>query len=185
MQALGIALTLISIVIIVGPIVGVVMVYQNNLLGLVAPPEVQAIITQTLDEVRAGNPNSPSSGSIMPQYVSSMYDLATRTLTATFTMTNPLDIDISINDVSADVQCHSHSFQLGHAALSNPFQLNPGETATFGVVFTWTQTAEEHFHTEHAGQTSINVDLVNLSVDVSGLSIETPESYNIDIPIPS
>jgi LEA14-like dessication related protein len=152
---------------------------------LIAPPEVQELISEALNDVRVGNPNNPSSGSILPQYVSSTYDLATRTFTATFTMTNTLDVDISINDLSADVRCHSHSFQLGHAAIGNPVQLDPGETATFSVVFTWTQTAEEHFHVEHSGQTSINVDLVNLSVDVSGLSIETPVSYNIDIPIPS
>ena len=194
MQVLGLVLILINVGAIVGPIAGVVIVYRSNLLDLVVPPEVQEIIGNTINSVTASNPSNPSGtpsspdnpsgGNLaLPQYVSSSYDPVARTVTAIFNFTNPFNFNVSINAVSADVKCHAHTFLLGHAAMSNPVEVPPMQTADITVIFTWTEAAQEHFQKEHAGQTTINVDLLNITVNVSGISIETPETYNVDIPI--
>jgi hypothetical protein len=196
MQVLGLILILINVGAIVGPIAGVVVVYRSNLQDLVVPPEVLEIVGNTINSVTSSTPNNPSGapsnpdnnpsggGNLaLPQYVSSSYDPVARTVTAIFNFTNPFNFTISINDISADVQCHAHSFMLGHAAISNPVDVPPMQTADITVIFAWTVAAQEHFQTAHAGQTSINVDLLNITVNVSGISIETPETYNVDIPI--
>jgi len=194
MQILGLILILINVGAILGPIAGVVLVYRSNLQELVIPPEVQEIVDQTIDSFGSSNPNNPSGtpsdsddssgGNLaLPMYVSSSYDPLAKTVTATFNFTNPFNFSISINDVSADVQCHAHSFMLGHAAISNAVDLPPMQTADITVVFAWTEVAQEHFLTAHAGQTTVNVDLVNISINVSGISIETPETYNVDVPL--
>jgi hypothetical protein len=191
MQILGLILILINVGAIVGPIAGVVIVYRSNLQELVVPPEVQEIVDQTIKSFTSSNPNNPSGnpdepsgGNLaLPMYVSSSYDPVGRTVTAIFNFTNPFNFSISINEVSADVQCHAHSFMLGHAAMNNPVEVPPMQTADITVIFAWTEAAQEHFQTAHAGQTTINVDLLNITLNVSGIGIETPETYNVDIPI--
>ncbi len=119
----------------------------------------------------------------MPQYVSSSYDEAARTVTAVFNLTNPLNMSLTVNVVSADVKCHAHLFMLGHASMPNPVDIPPAKTVELTVVFTWTEAAQEHILNSHAGEATINVDLVNISVNVSGITLDVPETYNIDIPL--
>ena len=194
MQALGLILILINVGAIVGPIVGVVLIYRNNLQDLVIPPEVQQIIGDTIKTLTLSSPNNPSNPTSdpsnssnvnleLPKYVNASVNPAGRTVTAVFKFTNPFNINMTIYALSADVQCHAHSFMLGHAAISNTVDLPPMQTADITVVFAWTEIAQEHFLTAHAGQTTVNVDLVNISINVSGISIETPETYNVDVPL--
>lgn len=170
MQTLGAFLILLNVVTIVGPIAGMAIVYQNNLAELVFPPEVENIVSNITN---TGRPIE------LPQFVNSTYNESSRTVSALFRFTNPFDLDLTINSMSVDVECTAHNFTLGHAALSNPVQLSAGETAIIIIVFTWTQVAENHFQTEHPGATSISVDLVNIVIDVSGISVEIPQRVSI------
>jgi hypothetical protein len=119
----------------------------------------------------------------MPKYIGSSYDTASRIVTVTFSFTNPLKSDLKVNSIAADVECTAHTFPLGRAELDKPVLINPGETRTIEVVFTWTQTAENHFLTEHPNAKSIDILLVNLDLDISGMTIETPESVALTIPL--
>jgi len=194
MQLLGILLILINVGAIAGPLAGVVIVYRDNLEEMVVPPEVKEIVDNTMTVFTSGNPSSnpdnPSNPDDtetvsfqLPQYVSSSYDPVARTITATFNFTNPLNFTMTINAVSADVKCHAHGVLLGNAAITNAVEIPPTETRDITVTFVWTETAQQHFLEEHVGQTSINADLVNITVNLSGISIETPETYNVDIPL--
>jgi hypothetical protein len=190
MQALGLILILLNVGVIVGPIAGVVVVYHNNLLEMVVPPEVQQIVGNTINTITLSSPDNrsnqgnPSNVNLeLPQYVSASYDPIARTVTAVFNFTNPFNVTLAINSLSADVQCHAHGFLLGQAALSSPVEIASMQTADLTVVFTYSTAAEEHFQTEHAGQSTVNVDLKNITINISGITVETPETYNVDIPI--
>lgn len=194
MQLLGILLILINVGAIAGPLAGVVIVYRDNLGEMVVPPEVQEIVDDTMTVFTSGstssNPDDPSNldepGTVsfeLPQYMSSSYDPVARTITAMFNFTNPLNFTMTINAVSADVKCHAHSVLFGNAAITNAVEIPPMETRDITVVFAWTETAQTHFLAEHASQTRINADLVNITVNLSGISIEIPETYNVDIPL--
>ena len=193
MQLLGLILILINVGAVVAPIAGVVVYYQGNVQDMILPPEVENIVADTLNVITMtqSNPSNPSNPEnpgaptsfAMPQYVSSSYDVAARTVTAIFNLTNPLNLTLTVNVVSADVKCHAHLFMLGHASMPNPVEIPPAKTVDLTVVFTWTEAAQEHILNSHPGETTINVDLVNISVSVSGITLEVPETYNVDIPL--
>src|SRR4030066_3334 len=194
MQVLGLILILINVGAIVGPIAGVVVIYRNNLQELVVPPEVQQIVGNTINTLTLSSPNNPSNPTSdpsnssnvnleLPQYVSASLDPAGRTVTVVFNFTNPFNGSITIYALSADVQCHAHSFLLGYAELGNPVDLPPMQTEDITAVFTYTDAAQQHFQSGHAGQSTVNVDLKNITINVSGITVETPEIYNADIPI--
>ena len=174
MQILGLILALISIGAVAGPVAGVVLVYQNNPIEMIIPPEIDDLIAGSFGE------DEPLE---LPQYVSSSLNPVTQTLTATFSFTNPFELDLRVNSLSAEVECAIHAFNLGHAELVNPVPISAGDTALIPVVFQWTQAAEDHFLTAHSEATSIDIELVNLRVDVSGITIETPESVSVNVPL--
>jgi len=175
MHILGVLLILVYAGAIAGPVAGVAVVYSNNPVEMIVPPEVQEIVTSTI------NTEKPIE---LPQVVSSSYDPATQTVTAVFRFANPFNVDLRINRLSADVECTSHAFALGHADLRSPVEINKGATAMITVVFLWTQTAEAHFVAAHTGATTIDINLINLGVDVSGITIQAPESLKVNVPLP-
>jgi len=175
MQILGLILALITIGAIAGPVAGVVLVYQNNPVEMIVPSEIEDLIACSFG---ADEPFE------LPQYVSSSFDPSTQNLTATFSFANPFEMDLRVNSLSADVKCAIHAFNLGNAELGDPVPIDAGETALIPVVFKWTQAAEDHFLTGHSGATSIDIELANLGVDVSGITIETPESVSVNVPLP-
>jgi LEA14-like dessication related protein len=172
-------LTAITIAINVVPIAGVLLMNQNNLLGLVVPPEINTVIN---DVIVPDGQLGESLGNVT--FVDSHYDNASRTVTLTFEVTNPLQFDIAVDSMSADVRCDEHDFPLGHAIINNPVAISAGETATIDVAGTWTQDAIKHFLTAHAGAQKIDVELTRISLTVNGVSIQTDEVMKIpDFPV--
>jgi hypothetical protein len=163
-------LTVITIAINVIPIAGILIIYHNNLLGLVVPPEINNLINDGVI------PKDPLENFT---FVDSQYDAASRTVTLTFEVTNPLKFDLTVNSMSADAQCDAHHYPMGHVAISNPVDIHAGETATINVAGTWTQDAINHFQTAHAGAQNIDIELTGLSIDVNGVSVQTDEVVKI------
>jgi len=174
MQILGLILVLINIGAIAVPVTAVALMNLDNPIEMVVPPKVEQIITGLTN---TGGSLEP------PQYVSSTVDVSSKTVSAVFSFTNPFNLDLRINSVSADVVCVAHTFALGDAELSSPVRLDKGTTAMITIVFTWTQQAEQHFMTAHAGATSVDVELVNLGLDVSGITVQVPESISLNVPL--
>jgi hypothetical protein len=172
-------LTVITIAINVLPIAGVLLIYRDNLLGLVVPPEINNVIN---DVVTPGGSLEESVGNFT--FVGSQYDEASRTVTLTFEVTNPLNVDLSVNSMSADVRCAEHDFPIGHALISDPVDIGAGETASIAIEGSWTQEAIDHFLTAHEGAQTIDIELSGLSVNVNGVSIQTDEVVTIpDFPV--
>jgi hypothetical protein len=170
MNRVRLILTVITIAINVTPVAGVLLMYQNNLLGLIIPPGISTLTNESfITEGSLGN----------PIFVDSRYDAVSRTAILTFEFTNTLQFDLTINSMSAEVQCDTHDFPLGHATLNNIVSIGAGETATIDAVVIWTQEAISHFQTAHAGAQSIDVELVGLSVCTNGINVQTGEHVKI------
>ena len=168
-------LTLITLAIAVGPLAGVIIVYQNNLLGLIVPPELMKIMKGNFVTGESLQP---------PKFVGSQYDVTSRTATLTFNFTNPFDLDMTLKSMSAGVECSVHKVPLGDSALEPPITSRAGETALITVLGTWTQDAINHFQTVHTGEKSIDVDLVGLTIDISGINIQMKERITVpNVPI--
>ena len=178
MDKVRIALTVLSIAIIVGPIAGVVFIYRDNLLGLVVPPEVNGLVNGNFTESQFQPPMPVGE----PQY-----NPETRTFTFSFKFTNPLQNEISINELSAEVKCKTHNVFLGNVSLDGPLKIGPGESAVINASGSWTQEALNHFKAQHSGpeDNDINVAFENLNIDLAGIKVQMDEVADAGwVPLP-
>ncbi|MDG6221782.1 MAG: hypothetical protein IAX21_06470 [Candidatus Bathyarchaeota archaeon] len=173
MQLLGLFLLILNFGSIVAPVAGVAIIHYENIIEVVMPPEIENIVDETV--------NAASSFE-MPQFLGAVWDEDSYTSDITFSFTNTFAFNLTLNQVSAYIKCTEHGVPLGSAALSEKVHLIPTETKIITVIFTWTEEAENHFATEHSDELSVDVTLSNLVLDVSGITIETPEQIVLSIP---
>ena len=179
MDKVRILLTLITVAIVVGPLVVEVVIYKDNLSGLIIPPEINNLMNTT-----GGNGSLLETSIEVPQMVSSEYDPISRTVNFSFNFTNPFNFNLTLRSMSASVVCTQHDFSLGKVALVNPIQLRGGETALIPVTGTWTEDAVNHFTTEHPGAQKISVDLTGMNVDISGITLDLTQRIHVgEIPL--
>ena len=169
-------LTVITIAISVVPVAAILLVYQNNLLGLIIPPELNEIADNLMS---SGGANGLELKPVGPP----QYDEASRTVTLTFQFKNTFPVDLSINSMSGNVECAAHSFPLGTVTLDKPVSIGVGETKTIIVLGTWTEEAIGHLQTAHTGEETIDANLVGLTVDVKGIQFQMNQSIEIPNPV--
>jgi hypothetical protein len=174
MDKVRLLLVLITIGAAITPLIGEVVVYRNNLLGLFIPPQITngpfSSLTGGATDTNGGNPSQGQLGP--PQYVNSTVDPASRSALITFNFTNPFNYDLTLNSMSADVQDHQDSFPLGHVSLTSPVSLVAGQTSLLAVNFTWTQDAMNHISAAHPGAKTVDVDLIGLQIDFGGINFQ-------------
>ncbi len=178
MNKVRLALTLITVAITVGPILGVVLAYQNNLPGLIIPDKIE----QIMSGLGNANPQNIIQGQTGTPDV--QFDPASRTFTASFPFTNPLPVDTTLNSISGPIECDEHHFVLGDVSLKNPVTVKAGATATAVVQGTWTEAAVNHFQSAHQGETSVKISIVNANIDLGGTVIKYSQPISIgEIPL--
>ena len=92
---------------------------------------------------------------------------------------------MTLNAVSANIVCLDHNLALGQAALDESVLIEQEETQTIIMNFVWTISAENHFLSQHVNASAIDAKLVEIILDVSGISIEVPEEIIVSFPIVS
>ena len=178
MDKVHLALTILSIAIIVGPIVGVVYAYRGNLAGLVLSPELKSLASGNYSASRFQPPIPVGQPT---------YDPVTNTFTFSFKFTNPLQNTISVENISANVICKDHRDFLAHVSINQPMTITPGETVTIDASGCWTQAALDHFKTYHCGpeDDDINVAFQNLNVNLAGIQVRMDELADAGwVPLP-
>ncbi len=185
MDKVRLLLTLITIAIVVVPIVGMLLAYQNNLLGLFIPPEINEIA----DDLMGGG-GTNGSGLEPPTMVGEpQYDEASHTFSVTFEYKNSFPMDITIKSLTGNIECAEHRFHLGNASLSEPVSIDAGETGTLTVLGKWTDEAiNHHFPNEHSGEEMVDVVLVDFVVDISGIQLQLDQSQmeqSMQVPNPA
>jgi len=187
LQAIGVILLLISIGTVVGPVGAVVIIYRDNLSQLVIPPQIQDILNGNSSIIQDNsnsnnNDNSTSDsgsiGFITPTFVSAQIDTTSRTFTITVNVTNNFNYDLTLNALNATVETSQDQTQLATINLSNPVTIYAGQTSLVTVSGTWMQTAENYLN-DHAGATSIDVELINTTIDVNGITIQMNQPIEV------
>ncbi len=169
MDKLKIALTLLSIAIAVGPIAGMLCVYRDNLPGLVLPPQIQNLIN-------GGNSvtdqSSQSLGQFqMPQPVGQpQYDPNTGAFSYPLNFTNPLKVELSLQQFSADVYSENNQL-LGNISINQPININPGDNAIINATGNLSQDAINQLSAKYLGDGNLNIALENVSVTVDGVNV--------------
>ena len=191
LQAIGIVLLLISIGTVAAPVGAVLVMYHDNLIEIVIPPEINDIINSNniiqdnlIDVENGGFEGSGQSPSLMPTIVDVQTDVISRTFSVTVNFTNTFNFNLTLNNLSANLECTQHHYVLGSANIRDSVFIPAGKTTLIVVTGFWTQDAESHFLSQHLGTTSIDVDLANLDIDVNGINIKQTEPINIgSVPI--
>jgi hypothetical protein len=181
MDKIKLILTLITIVITVVPIVGVLLSNQGNLEGLFIPPEINEIADKFSGAEGSDGPQVEKVGP--PEY-----DAASRTIRQTLEFKNTFPLDITLKSMSSDVQCVEHGVDLGASRIEEPVNIPMGETRTVTLLITWTEDAVSHFRTEHHSEENVEVVLVNVGVDISGIQLKLDQNQmdqRMEIPNPA
>jgi hypothetical protein len=117
--------------------------FQNDLVGLVIPPEIANLLkgdntNNNIGTVTGDTSNTPFEPPMLsgePQYFPE-----NNTVKFTYNFTNPLNTEINITTLQAEVVCHDHGFPLGNVGI-DPATLEPGQTIDI--------TAFEFYPTKH------------------------------------
>jgi hypothetical protein len=180
MNKIRLLLTVITIVIIVVPLAGTLLAYQGNLLGLFIPPEASAIADGLMNGDFELEP---------PEMLGEpQYDEASHTFSASFEFKNSFPVYITVKSLSENIKCVQHGFPLGNATLSEPVGINAGETGILTVLGKWTDEGLGHFGTAHGDEENVDVVLVDMAVDISGIQIQLDQSQldqTIQVPNPA
>jgi hypothetical protein len=196
MNKLKIFLTLLSITIIVVPIAFEVILYRDNLMGLIVPPEITNIANGNNNSNNDNSSKSPisnnsnisnlvNSGFELPQQVGEpQYNPETKTLTITFNYTNTLQTPIAVDKLEATIVSHDDGAFLGNVSLDKPLNFQPGQTLNITAHDVLSDEAINYFITNFNNQNSPNIDLVNLNVIVGGITVKVDRQNIGDITIP-
>ena len=186
MNILGALLVILNVATILGPIGGVALVYQNNLQEMVIPPQIQQIMNGGGGTSADLNGAGLFTGEAfqLPQFVRASADAGARSVTIVLSFSNPLNYDLNMNSISAEIDCSDHGFTLGHASLAQPTVLARKETSEITVICQWTLEAENHFLVSHSGSSGVDVDVKGLTINVNSITIQSNEPYHIpNLPI--
>jgi len=184
MEKVRLALILITVAIVVGPPLGILLAYQNNLLGLIVPSEIEQIMNSLDGSPEGDNQTNPIDQINQTGPVDVQYDPATLTATITFQLQNPAPIDVTLNSLSGTVRCDDHVFPLGTASLKSPVQLTVGKPATVTVIVVLTQQGRDHIQTAHEGQATTKVSLVDSTINAGGMTIRLANPISIgEVPL--
>ena len=176
MDRVKFALTILSIMIIVVPLVVEVYVYKDNLEGLVLPPQIKDLMNggNSKSSGSSTDPQSSASSSLpnfqMPQPVGQpQYDPATGAFSYPFNFTNPLSTQLSLTQLSAQVVTEDGT-PIGNISIPQTISIAPGANAIIAVV--------GNLNTEEVNQLAaqyqsgnLNIALNNVNVVVGGVSI--------------
>jgi hypothetical protein len=175
-QFVGILLVLLNVGSIVAPVAGVAIVYQDHIQDIVIPPQLTDMINDTISV--GADPRT------LATLVSAEFDNASRTATLTVDFQNPLNYTLSLNSLTAEVQCTDHGFALGTFSLAGAVELPAAVSTPVILTCSWTQNAETHFNNQHQGASTVSLSLVGLSVNFNDITVQLTETITIpDVPV--
>jgi hypothetical protein len=187
MRKLKIILTLITIAISVIPTAYVVFSYRDNLEALIIPPQITDIVNGDTSNIN-GSITDNSSGAFNPDFNmpqptgEPQYNPQTNTVTFDFTFTNPLSTPITVEKINSGIITHDDGVFLGNLTTDQPIKLGAQQTGEITANAKLTDQAISYLKTQN--QSQLNVDLIDLDVEVGGITfhVDRQNIGNIEIP---
>lgn len=179
MNKVKLALSLITIAIMIGPLLGMVYTYRDNLVGLVLPPTDQSMMGLTDSNLGSMNLTSLSNFQIVNPIGNPTYDQNTGAFAYPLNFTNPLPQTISIDHFSADIVGQQNGTTLGTVTLPDQVQIGPGDSAVLNVSGNINQQVLAAYENEYSTGNNVDIALANLNVTVGGISLYVDRVSNI------
>jgi len=181
LRIVKLALTLLSILIVVVPIAFVLLQNQDDLLGMVVPPEFSQIISGDSEGSDVAS-SFLSSDFKLPEMVGEpTFDALTKTAAFTFDFTNPLKTDLNVNVLESGIFTSDGVF-LGDVSIKDPIKLSPGERVDITALGVLSDEGLNYL--KNTDLSSINLDFVDLNLDVAGVAVHFDKQNIGDVPIP-
>jgi hypothetical protein len=186
MKKLKLILLLLTIAITITPIAIEVLLYQDNLVDLIIPPEIANVVHSNNSNEKSIDGNNLLNPEFeLPQPVGDpQYNPETKTISYTFNFTNPLQTPLEFDKLQAGLVSHNDGFFLGNITINQPLILDPGQTVDITALGILSDEAIDYLKSQSATQNSINLDFVNLNVDLSGIQLQLDKQNIGNIPIP-
>lgn len=188
MKKIKLILLLLTIAITVTPIAIEVMLYRDNLLGLIIPLEIANVVNDNSSnskEISVNGNNLLNPKFELPQPVGEpQYNPQTKTISYTLNFTNPLNTPLELDRLQAGLVSHDDGFFLGNITINQPLKMDPGQTVDITALGTLSNGAIDYLKSKSATQNAINLDFVNLNVDLSGIQLQIDEQNIGNTPIP-
>ena len=176
MNKLKLALTLLTIAIMVGPFAYVLIAHSDNLIGLVLPPQFSNL-SQNIGQ----NPSSSTSDPLnitgsnfeVPQLVGTpQYNPNTGDFNVAINATNPLSNEISVDHLSVQIQSKDNSGLVGNISIPQSINIKPGESSVINVEGVIPQELYNQINAQNTGNIDFNnIVLKNLDVTVGGIKV--------------
>ena len=178
MEKVKIALTLLSIAIVVGPLAGMAFIFRDNLAGLIVPPEINNIVNGQIGNVTASNFVSPSLEG-EPQY-----NPDTGALNVAFNFTNPLTNQISVDKFLADIKSKDNHALLGNISLVEPINIAPGKNGIIDVAGNLSPELINQIQTQYQDNGKVNIIIENINAEVAGIQfhLDSFDAGSIQLP---
>ncbi|MCW4029347.1 MAG: hypothetical protein NWE92_06845 [Candidatus Bathyarchaeota archaeon] len=164
MSKVKIALTVLTILIAIGPVACMAFVYRDNLLGMVLPPELNNIAEEGIVGNITASDFEPPTISSPPKY-----DPDTGEFNVDFNFTNPLSTPISVDSFSADLKSSGSNLDLGNIELAGPINIAPGENGIIDLAGTLSQETINRLQEQYGSNGRINVVVENVDAIVAGV----------------
>ncbi|MGD6852147.1 MAG: hypothetical protein ACQCN6_08825 [Candidatus Bathyarchaeia archaeon] len=168
-----IALSVLTIVLTVGPLLGVVCLYRDNLLGLVLP-SFQNTAENSITNSDISNLDFTALESMEPikPLGEPTYDQSTGDFSYPLNFTNPLPQELSLDNLSADIKTGNGEL-LGTISIPDAIHVSPGQSAVIDINGNIDQAALEAYREQYGDSAEISVE--NLIVTVGGISLHLDE----------
>lgn len=172
MEKVRIAITVLTIAIMVGPLLCMVFIYRDNLIGLVIPPQFGG---SKSNEEFFNLENLESIGSDIkpPELVGSQYFSENGSYALAFNFTNPIGEEISVDSFSAGVFSGDGTF-LGNISLGSALNIGPNASGLIDIAGSWSQEALDFF-SSHSNLDTIDVTFKNIDIAAAGLEFQLDE----------
>jgi len=165
---LGIILTAISILIVVGPIVSAVIIYKDEPLSLITP-NVEELTDKIQDYV--------------PTVKYDSYEVIDpeSSFRVKFKVTNNYDEGLTFNTINFSAYCSKHEAVLLGYGYGEDFPLTiPGHsTRILSILVTYTTEGRNDIETNHMGDTNFQAVLKNTIVEVQGIEVELEDEITV------
>jgi hypothetical protein len=154
----------------------VVIIYRDNLVGLVLPSDTPGMSNLTNSNVNMSslenlNPISPIGNPT--------YDQNTGQFSYPFNFTNPLPQQISIDNLSADVVCADNGAKLGTITIPSSLTVQPGNSTVVDIIGNINQQVLDQYKSQYGNGDNVNISLENLNVTVGGVTLHLDQVSNI------
>ncbi|MCW4025287.1 MAG: hypothetical protein NWF01_09675 [Candidatus Bathyarchaeota archaeon] len=174
MKKLKLALAVVSVLIVVVPIAALVLVYSDNLMDTVIPQDIKSAFSSGLS----------SQSELYPQVLTGTFNSEDNTVSFQFNITNPLNTELTVTSLTANIIAFDDNKPLGNIALSSPATIEIGKSVVLQVSGQLNAGLDEYFaNYVSGGYQSIHVAFQNLNIKAGGIQIQMNHQDAGSIPL--